>query len=86
MKFLMIGLIAMVGYFVGVFGFAQIIGSLQHIRMRSISATIFTIGIWIIIFIGLIFLVHRFFYPYRIVYYVVSGIAFIQILAAGKIR
>lgn len=77
--------VAAVAYMAGVFGFAQIIGSLQNIRTRGAGLTLFTVCFWAAILLAVGFLVHRFFYPQRIAYYIVTVISFLQILLAGKI-
>lgn len=75
-----------VAWISGVFGFAQIIGSLQNLRIRGPAMSAFTIILWVLILGAICFVAHHFFFPYRIVYYVGTGISFIQVLCSGRIE
>lgn len=86
MKYVIIAVVFFVSWVVGVFGFAQIIGSLQNLRERGAAMSAFTIIFWSVILIALGVGVHYFLLDYRIVYYVGTGISLLQVLAAGKIQ
>jgi len=85
MQLLILILVAIISYVLGVFGFSQIVGSLQNIRSRGVGLTIFTVCLWCAILVIAAILVHRFFYPQRIGYYIVTVISLVQVLAYGKI-
>ena len=78
--------VAFFAWFVGVWGFAQIIGSLQNIKMRGIGKTLFTIIVWAAILAAGWFLMHSFTPNQSLAYYIGTGVAFLQILLSGKIK
>ncbi len=87
----MMNFVVMIGvgigaYVLGVFGFAQIIGSLQNASRRGTAFTLFTIVLWTVILIGGWFLMHTFAPSHKIVYYIATGISLLQILGAGRIE
>ncbi|MDO4383581.1 MAG: hypothetical protein Q4C18_03725 [Eubacteriales bacterium] len=63
-----------VSYVVGLFGFAQILGSLQHVRERGIAMTFITIIINGVILLGAYMLVAHFFTSVKplVIGYVIS--------------
>lgn len=69
-------------YVFGVFGFCQIIGSIQT-RQR---AFLLTILLWVAILVGIYFSVRHFLPKQIIACYVGYGISLAQSLAAGKIQ
>lgn len=73
-------------YVLGLFGFAQIIGSLKNIARRGAGLTLFTIVLWLGILAGGWLLMHTFAPSHDIVYYIATGISFLQILLSGKIE
>ncbi len=77
--------IAVVCWVIGVFGFAQIIGSLQNIKQRGFGASIITILIWTIILGGAYCAVNKYFNSSVMGLYIGYGISLIQILFSGKI-
>ena len=84
--FLVFSLLAFASFIVSVWGFAQIIGSLQNIKTRGPVLTAGTITVWIsILFLGW-FLVDTFLRGYITVYYIATAIGFISILFSGKIE
>lgn len=86
MTILLCILVGVLAFVVSVFGFSQIIGSLQNIKKRGSFATIVTILIWaVILFLGW-WLMQRFAPAYAIVYYIATGIGFVMVLSAGKIE
>ena len=74
-----------VSYAIGVFGFCQIIGSLQNIRVRSVGMTAFTIIFWLAILVGAFFFAYRFLSEQIVAYYIGIGLSFLSSLGAGKI-
>lgn len=73
-------------FFIGVFGFAQIVGALQNIRWRPVGLTIVNLLFWGGIFALETFLVLRCLNSYRIAFYIGSGIAFLSIITSGRIE
>lgn len=86
MNIFFIVLVAIAAYFLSVFGFSQIIGSIQNAKTRGFSMTFATIIIWAsILFCGW-FLMDTFASEYCIAYYIASAVGFLQIVGAGKIK
>ena len=82
-----IGIVIFVAsWLVGVFGFSQIIGSLQNLKERPPSMSAFTIIIWIVILGAVWFVVHHFFASFKIVYYIGTAVSLLLVLGAGKIH
>lgn len=86
MDFLIFCVVAALAYVVGLFGFAQIIGSLQNVKSRGAGMTVFTIAIWFVILMTGWFLRNRFAPEQDVAYYVATAVSFVQILLAGKIQ
>lgn len=86
MRIFLFVIVLAVSYCVGVFGFCQIIGSLQNIRNRGGGLTALTIAIWAAVLVGEFFLAKRFFANQIIAFYVGTGFSFISSLGAGKIQ
>lgn len=86
MKFIISVAIGAAAFFIGVFGFAQIVGALQNIRWRPVRLTIINLLFWGGVFALETFLVLRFLHSYRIAFYIGSGIAFLSIISSGKIE
>lgn len=74
-----------VAFTIGVFGFAQIIGSLQNIRSRGIGMTLFTIILWALILGGTLMFGLNKLPQYKLAMYIGYGVSFVKILLAGKI-
>lgn len=86
MDFLIFCVVAALAYVVGLFGFAQIIGSLQNVRTRGIRMTVTTIVTWVVI-MAIVWYLRNWFAPdQNLAYYAATAFAFIQILLAGKIQ
>lgn len=86
MQIILFIVVAFLAWFVGVWGFAQIIGSLQNIKTRGIGKTLFTIIVWAAILILGWILMHSFAPNQSLAYYIATAIAFLQILLSGKIK
>ena len=86
MKILIGSVVLFAAWISGVFGFAQIIGSLQNRKTRGAAMSAFTIILWVLILGAICFVAHHFFFSYRIVYYIGTGVSFIQVLFSGKIE
>ena len=86
MNILILVLVGAGAYILGVFGFAQIIGSLQNVRARGIWMTLFTIILWSAVLVVGWFLMHTFAPSHSVIYYIATGVSLIQILGAGKIQ
>ncbi len=86
MNILIMVLVGVGAYILGVFGFAQIVGSLQNVRTRGIGITLFTIILWSAILVGGWFLMHTFAPSHSVIYYIATGVSLIQILGAGRIQ
>lgn len=74
------------GYFIGVFGWAQIIGSIRYRSVRGGKMTFITVSIWTIIlactFAAVWIFVNKMFVPYI----VGSAISFVHILFQKEIN
>lgn len=85
-KIIVTMIVAFVSYFLGVFGWAQIIGSFQHWKVRGTKASIITITLWSVILAAATLAVVKWLRAYLLVYGIVMGIALIMILGSGKMR
>lgn len=85
MKILWMIVIAAVAWFIGIVGWAQIIGSIQHASERGRKATMSTIIVWVVIFGVLTAAVYFFLRKYFIAYLIGLGISMIRILFAGRV-
>ena len=79
-------IVFVISYLVGVFGFSQIIGSLQNIKTRGIPLTIFTSVLWLAITVGTFLIVLFKFDSALIACIIAYIISFIQVVSAGKIE
>ena len=86
MKILWMIVIAAVAWFIGIVGWAQIIGSIQHASERGRNATMSTIIVWVVIFGVLTAAVYFFLRKYFIAYLIGLGISMIRILFAGRVE
>lgn len=76
-------IIAVIAWLVGIFGWAQIIGSIQNIRIRK--NLLFTLILWTIIMVaGACFAIITFDSIWALV--VGYAISFVQIIRSGKIE
>ncbi len=75
-----------VSFFVGVFGFAQIIGSLQNLGVRGIGISLFTIILWAAILAGSFYLMKRIVPDEALAYYIGMGASLVSVLMQGKIQ
>lgn len=73
-------------YILGVFGLAQIIGSLQNVKVRGGTLTLVTIILWVVLLISGWFFMHIVTPDHSMAYYIATAISFVQIFAAGKIQ
>lgn len=78
--------IMVVTWFVGVFGWAQIIGSLQNIKQRGLGMTLVTVTIWCAIMGAIAWASLYFFGSQKIALYIGYGVSFLMILFSGKIQ
>lgn len=79
-------IVFVISYLIGVFGFSQIIGSLQNIKERGMKMTIITSTIWIIIIGVAFFVIYSKFNSNLISSVIAFGISFFQVLGSGKIQ
>lgn len=86
MKVIWFVAVAAAAWFVGIFGWAQIIGSIQHRYERRASATATTIIIWIVILAAVTVAVHSLLRQYFVAYLVGLGVSFLKILFSGRIE
>lgn len=78
-------IVLVISWFVGLFGWAQIIGSIQHRKERGIM-TIVTILLWVAILFGIYALCSRFVPGHMKAFYIGQVISLIQILLQGRIN
>ena len=79
-------LVAFVAYLLSVFGFSQIVGSVQSAKERGAAITFATILIWASVLFGGWFLMDTFASKYSIAYYIASAAGFLQIIGFEKIK
>ena len=84
MGFILSIIVLGISWFIGVIGWAQIVGGFQNLRSRS--NLLITIIIWAAIIIGSYFVVKHFFSS-RIIYWVIGmAVALVQVLLQGRIE
>lgn len=86
MEFVILILVGIVAYVIGVFGWSQIIGSLQNIKQRGLGMSFLTILIWTSIILGSFLITKKFFNSQLLGFYSGIVISFVQIIFAGKIE
>lgn len=79
-------IVGFVAFLIGVWGWAQIIGSFQNVSVRGIGMTLFTVILWSLIIIGSWFLMKKIAPDYDVAYYIGLGISLVIILFQGKIE
>lgn len=84
MDFLWLVLVFVVTFFVNIFGFCQVVGSLRTIKIRGVGMTAFTLIIWIPLLLLLCLAVHTWFADYKTAHYISAGISFLLSLNTGK--
>lgn len=84
------GLMASVAYiplcFFAMFGFCQIVGSIQNCHSRSVSMTFTTIIIWAILFAVGYFVTVNLLAIKLIIYYIALAIGFVMSITSGHIQ
>lgn len=75
-----------IAYFIGVFGFCQIIGTLQRVGTPDFSKGVFAMFFWTVIIVASIILMHTFFFEYLTAFYIGLAISLLMSLSAGKIE
>ena len=73
-------------YFFAMFGFCQIVGSIQNRHLRSASMTFATILIWTILLAISYLIIARFFPGMITIYYIALGVGFITSITSGHIQ
>lgn len=73
-------------YFAGVWGFAQIVGSVQNVKQRGPKLTVFTVLLHTILLGAIAFAVLHFIPQFKIALIVGYIISLVKILLAGKIE
>ncbi len=86
MKLVLFIVILVASWFIGLYGWAQIIGSIQNAKSRGTQMTLLTILIWGAIIIGSFFLVWHFSSNNVIAWVIGIVFALVQTLRAGKIE
>lgn len=84
MRFVMWFVVLALSFVLGVFGFAQITGSIRCWRIRGAGVSLFTIILWAALLSGGAFIVLRFFSDYAVALYIAYAISFIATLGTGK--
>lgn len=75
-----------IAWFVGIWGWSQIIGSIQHARMRGVKMTALTISIWVVILCGITAAVYFALNKYFVAFLIGLGVSLACILFAGEIK
>jgi uncharacterized membrane protein YidH (DUF202 family) len=78
-------IIAIATWALGVFGFSQVIGSIQNFKQRGAAASIITISIWIIILGAGYYTVNKYFSSSIVGLYIGYGVSLINVFMSGKI-
>lgn len=86
MNIVLFAVVGAAAYVLGVFGFSQIIGSLQNAKVRGAGPTLFTTLFWAAILVGSFVLVRRLVPGELTAYYVGLAFSLLMVLRAGKIR
>ena len=73
-------------YFFAMFGFCQIVGSIQNRHLRSARMTFATILIWTILLAISYLIIARFFPSMITIYYIALGVGFITSITSGHIQ
>lgn len=75
-------IVGVLAYILGVFGFAQVIGSIQT-RQKIWGVTVI---VWLILLAAGWFVVYKFFGQHIIGLYVGYGLSFVSVLLSGRIQ
>lgn len=73
-------------YFFAMFGFCQIVGSIQNHHLRSTGMTFATILIWAVLLAIGYFVIVNFFASMTTIYYIALGVGFITSITSGHIH
>ena len=73
-------------YFFTMFGFCQIVGSIQNRYLRSAGMTFATILIWTILLAVGYFVIANYFSTKLTIYYIALGVGFITSITSGRIQ
>lgn len=76
--------VGFVSFIVGVFGFAQITGSIRCAKIRGPVMTAITLLIWSVVLLVVLFVVRHFLAKYSLALYIAYIISFILTLGTGK--
>lgn len=79
--FIVVGFLS---FIIGVFGFAQITGSIRCAKIRGPVMAAITLLIWGAVLLGVFFVVRHFFEDYSLALYIAYIISFILTLGTGK--
>lgn len=85
MSFVLYFLVLAGSWFLGVFGWAQIIGGIQNLKTRG-KMMMFTIVLWAVILVGASLLVNTFLHSYIVVWIIGVAISLVMVLRQGKIE
>lgn len=77
MKFIIFALVLFVSFFVGSFGFCQIVGTLKYLSNFKLSQALFTITLWIVILALIALAVSKWLGDYLTALYIGYGITFL---------
>ena len=86
MKYVWMVVVGWIAWYIGIWGWAQIIGSFQHARERGTKLTLCTLAIWIVLLGTISAFVFFVLNTYFIAYLIGLGIALIKMLCIGKIE
>lgn len=84
MNILIFILITIATWFIGVFGFCQIIGSIQYVRVRAIPLTLFTVLFWVSVLGIITTIILMFLNTYKVALFIGYIVALLMSLSAGK--
>ncbi len=86
MSIILFIVVLIVTYVVGVFGFSQIVGSLQNFSSRGAGLSLLTIVLWGAILVGSFFLMKNLVPDQSVAYYIGMVASLVSVLSSGKIQ
>lgn len=86
MVFIIWSVIVFISFFIGVFAYSQIVGSIQNIKQRGFVLTLITISIWSLILFFEYKLAIKFISNQIMAFYIGNAISFIAVISQGKIE
>lgn len=84
MNIFIFAVVGFISFIIGVFGFAQVTGSIRCAKIRGPAMTAITLLIWGAILLAVFFIARHFFEKYLVALYIGYAISFVLTLGSGK--